>query len=718
MSMRFIPVMLVVAALIIATAYFLARNILSGQAYKEATETANRYALQVGRELDLPMDAARGLAQAFRGADQIPASQRRAALTAMMKVVLEDNPSFLAVWTVYEPNALDGLDAKSVDAPGSNEKGRFTSCWSRGDNGLELSITTEDDALHQDYYLIPRSTRQETALEPYLDAYVEGQPKILMTSAIVPVITADGTFLGVVGIDVDLSTIAAMVGSIHPYDTGYAFLVGSSGEIISYPDASLITKSYADTVDAATATTLASVFAKGTSWSGERAGTAGSEASWITLTPVKLGRVSTPWTFGVSVPTSRVLASANQIVLVLAAALIAVLAMTWLAMVIIVRGVIKPLRKAVEVTGQLAEGDLTRTIDRGAEGKDEIGTLARAINEMSRRLSGTLREVLDSSANVESSSAEIAAAAEQLAAGAQTQAATLEETAASVTQFTASVENVSERAREQESLVNRSVDGIGQLDGAMGRVVGTLRSVADAGADSSRKAREGSESVTQVVTAIHSIAEGSEKIAGIVAVISDIADQTNLLALNASIEAARAGEHGRGFAVVAQEVSKLADRSASSAKEIASLIAETGKAVVGGVKVAQASLAAMSSIISGSEDTSRRLDVLGRDIDSSVSATREVSRTMTEVNAISRAIAEATGEQAFAAREVAHAIESASELTQQASASAEEMSAATVELAELSRGLKGLVDLFHLARTNESPEVPEETETLPVARTA
>src|SRR5439155_13114942 len=96
---------------------------------------------------------------------------------------------------------------------------------------------------------------------------------------------------------------------------------------------------------------------------------------------------------------------------------------------------------------------------------------------------------------------------------------------------------------------------------------------------------------------MNGITESSKKIADIIGVIDGIAFQTNILALNAAVEAARAGEQGRGFAVVASEVRTLAQRSASAAKEIKSLIDDSVSKVDTGTRLVDQAGATMTQVV-------------------------------------------------------------------------------------------------------------------------
>src|ERR687897_2021344 len=85
--------------------------------------------------------------------------------------------------------------------------------------------------------------------------------------------------------------------------------------------------------------------------------------------------------------------------------------------------------------------------------------------------------------------------------------------------------------------------------------------------------------VDLIVRHMLELGEKSQQIGAIVDIVSELAEQTNILSINATIEATGAGESGRRFAVVADEIRKLADRVAASAKEIRTLIDDVRSAV-------------------------------------------------------------------------------------------------------------------------------------------
>ncbi len=287
----------------------------------------------------------------------------------------------------------------------------------------------------------------------------------------------------------------------------------------------------------------------------------------------------------------------------------------------IAKSITRPMEEAVIVAEAVAEGDLSASVstDRG----DELGRLLRAMRKMSGNLSEMVNGVRQAADGVRNSSHEIAHGNQNLSQRTEVQASALQETAASMQEMTTAVQHSAASARQANQLA----------------------------ADATDAARQGGDVVAQVVTTMQGISQSSARIADIIGTIDEIAFQTNILALNAAVEAARAGEQGRGFAVVASEVRNLANRSATAAKEVRTLIRTSLERVDAGASLVIDAGAAMERIV---VQVDRVADLLGE----VYSASEAQSSGLLHVNQAVASIEEKTQQNAALVEQSALASES------------------------------------------------------------
>jgi len=305
----------------------------------------------------------------------------------------------------------------------------------------------------------------------------------------------------------------------------------------------------------------------------------------------------------------------------------------------IISGIIRPIGVTSVLLSELAKGNLT--VESKAETKDEFGTMAESLGNMIvnlRELIGNVRRGVD---GVASGSTELSASAEQMhqtteqiARSAEQSRRGSESMAAAMTELSASIDEVSSGAQSSLAQLNAALDATQQ-----GNMAGA-----------------------STKSAMDDITQTTGRIAAAIGVIQDIANQTNLLSLNAAIEAAKAGEQGKGFAVVAEEVRKLAERSATSAKEIA-----------------QHNIAAKDSVQRGGEMVGTTVELLNK-----------IKSSLDQFAVQTRESVASTKEQSKAGTEVAKQVDTSVNESASVASAAAEMAATTSEVAKTSTELANL----------------------------
>lgn len=433
----------------------------------------------------------------------------------------------------------------------------------------DFSMYDENDAAHVGWYYTPIKNGAALWMDPYLNENIN----VYMISYIIPLFGADGSTIGVVGMDIDFSAITDQVAATTIYDTGYAFLTSASGSIMYHN-----TQEYGTNL-AELDSSLSDItsFVSDDGQQGEmKSYTLGGVSKQMLYYNLDNGMK-----FILTAPKEEIYAEAFSLIKMIGVAVVLAIAISGVVGIIVGSSISKPIRQLTHIISQTTQLDFTATLE-GAKlrrQKDEIGMMAREVHKMRGILrdmvtnisqaEGTIRGnvtmldhiMKDNSVRAEDNSA----ATQEMAAGMQEASANTDQIAESINEVKHNSENIYQLAKTGEENSQEVLDRADNMESVSRASSEKTNRIYDVMKQKTEQAIEQSKAVARI-----------NELTGD---IKKISSQTNLLALNANIEAARAGEAGRGFAVVASEIGTLASQTLQTVENINVIVDEVNTAV-------------------------------------------------------------------------------------------------------------------------------------------
>ncbi len=337
-------------------------------------------------------------------------------------------------------------------------------------------------------------------------------------------------------------------------------------------------------------------------------------------------------------------------------------------------------------------GDLTVQLD--IAGDDETITLSENFNQFVSGIRGIVSDIINVSASLKEEVQNMKELSDLFSESSRDQASSSEEVTSSVEEVTSGIENIAdasdaeaasiEELCSETAVISEGFLSINEKMSATDRLAGHLTGISE----------DGEKYLSEINTAILNLNDNSGRMNEIISIIKDISDKINLLSLNAAIESARAGEAGRGFAVVADEISKLADETTSSIKNIESLIkinrdqittvtSSTGMATVNFTKI--------RDIMKELTELSGKVTLIMKE---HINKNMQMNDRLKKIASRSSEIKNATGEHLQAMLEISYASSVINEKTESIALNASRLENSSEKISEMASTLSKKTDLF------------------------
>lgn len=535
---------------------------------------------------------------------------------------------------------------------------------------VDSEITDETKLSFRDkdwYKKAKENTDKFIYSEPYVDA-VTGNNVLTISKAVTGY---NGEFIGVVGIDINLSEIETYIHDVSLLDYGYIVIADNNGNIVINNEKN---KTFGENLsgfefwDA-----LKNSNQENTKW------TNNGELTFVLQTIDE----KTGWRIVGFVEEKEITEHLSSIKNTIFIAVAVFFTLGIIASLILTKTITEQIKKINIGVRKIATGNLRERIQ--VSSKDEIQELAENLNTALDSISGLLKEIDSTSEEMYDSASGIASMSEETHAAVSEVANAINEVsngstdqATAISNVTNTVDGLSNRIDDVDKNINNILNLSEVTDKLSDDGLKVLNLLIEKSVVTKQNTQESSSNVKEMTDSIKNINQISD-------VISGITEQTNLLALNASIEAARAGELGKGFAVVAEEIRKLAEESKDSTDKIKSIIKEVNQKSIRFVDSMEETVNILNEQDESINNTKNIFIEIAESIEPLVEAIRYISNLTDKMNNDKENVKKEIDNISVISQDVAS-------VSEEVTASAEEVTATMDELTEYADKLDGIAE--------------------------